>query len=139
VRVWLADLEFHLATALRAVGIGLVAVVWASALASEAQQLTDTRAYVEVAMVVATLLVVHWLTPMPPSWSAASLLEPLQRDMLAVARERAPGDPSRQADYVAAMRRLAEARIRGGANLPRDRRAWLRALSDLADTDQARN
>jgi hypothetical protein len=139
VRVWLEDFKYHLTMALRAVGLGLIAVVWASALASEAQQVNDTRAYAEVAAACVTLLVVHLLTRLPPSWTVTDLLKPLDRDIVAVARERSGGDPERQAEYVAAIRALATARIRNGANVPRDRRGWVRQLSRLAEADQARD
>jgi hypothetical protein len=137
MRVWLTDFQFHLTMAARAVGVGLVAVAWASALTSEAQQISDTRAYIQVAAAVASLVVVALVTPLPPSWTGSQLLKPLERDITAVARERADGDPARQAEYTAAIRRLAIERIRDGANVPRDRRAWVRALSRLAESDQA--
>jgi hypothetical protein len=122
--------------ALRAVGVGLIAVAWASALTSEAQQVTDTRAYIQVTAAAVSLLVVHLITHLPPSWTGAGLLEPMERDITAVAREQAPGDSARQAEHAAAIRALALERIRDGANVPRDRRAWLRGLSRLAESDQ---
>jgi hypothetical protein len=136
MRVWLIDFQFHLTMAMRAVGVGLIAVAWASALTSEAQQVSDTRAYLQVAAAVASLVVVALLTHLPPSWTGAELLKPLERDITVVARESAPGDPARQAEYATAMRQLAVERIRRGANIPRDRRAWLRALLRLAKSDQ---
>ena len=139
MRVWLEDFKYHLTMALRAVGLGLIAVAWASALASEAQQVNDTRAYVEVAVACLTLLIVHLLTRLPPSWTVTELLKPLDRDIQAVARERSGGDPRRQAEYAAAIRALATARIRNGANVPRDRRGWVRQLLRLAEANQARD
>jgi len=139
VRLWLEDFKYHLAMAMRAVGVGLIAVAWASALASEAQQVNDTRAYAEVAAVCVSLLIVHLLTQLPPSWTVKDLLKPLDRDIVAVARERSDGDAQRQAEYVAAIRALATERIRHGANVPRDRRAWVRGLSRLAEANQARD
>jgi hypothetical protein len=136
MRVWLIDFQFHLTMALRAVGVGLIAVAWASALTSEAQQVSDTRAYIQVAAAVASLVVVALLTHLPPSWTGSDLLKPLERDITVVARERAGGDAERQAEYAAALRELATERIRNGANVPRDRRAWLRALLRLAESDQ---
>jgi hypothetical protein len=131
MRVWAEDLKYHVVMALRAVGIGVIVVAWASALASEAQQVSDTRAYAEVAAAVVGLLIVHLLTRLPPSWTVTDLLKPLERDIIAVARERGQD--------VATLRTLASERIRGGANIPRDRRAWLRALLRLAEADQARD
>jgi hypothetical protein len=139
VRVWVEDFKYHLAMALRAVGIGIVAVAWASALASEAQQVTDTRAYAEVGAAVVCLLIVHLFTRLPPSWTVTDLLKPLDRDIVAVARERSGGDARLQAESAAAIRALATERIRNGANVPRDRRAWVRGLSRLAEADQARD
>jgi hypothetical protein len=137
MRVWFADMQFHLAMALRAVGVGLIAVAWASALTSEAQQVSDTRSYLQVAAAVVSLVVVALLTHLPPSWTGEDLLKPLDRDITAVARECAAGDPQREAEYAAAIRELAIQRIRDGANVPRERRAWLRALSRLSEPDQA--
>jgi hypothetical protein len=139
MRVWMVDFQFHLTMALRAVGVGLVAVMWASALTSEAQQISDTRAYIQVVAAVASLLVIALLTHLPPSWTGADVLKPLERDIAAVARERAHGDPTRQAEDAAALRELAIERIRDGANVPRDRRAWLRTLLRLAESDQTRD
>jgi hypothetical protein len=136
MRVWVADLTYHLAMALRAVGIGLAAVAWASALGSEAQQSGDLRSYALVATAGLAVLVVQWLTAPPPSFTVVGLLRPLERDIVFVAREQARGDMDRMQLLVAEIAGLAAVRIRGGANLPRDRRAWLRALLRLAETDQ---
>ena len=139
MRVWVEDLKYDLIMALRAVGIGLIIVAWASALASEAQQVSDTRAYAEVGAAVIGLIAVHVLTHLPPSWTVTDLLKPMERDVTAVAREHARGDAGTQARYVAVLRAAATKRIRDGANIPRDRRAWLRALLRLAEADQARD
>ena len=139
MRVWVEDFKYHLAMALRAVGIGIAAVAWASALASEAQQVSDTRAYAEVAAACVCLLIVHLFTHLPPSWTVSDLLKPLDRDIVAVARERSGGDAQLQAEYVAAIRALATERIRNGASVPRDRRGWVRGLSRLAEADKARD
>ncbi|HEY1297965.1 MAG TPA: hypothetical protein VGJ60_33205 [Chloroflexota bacterium] len=137
MRVWVEDLRYHFAMALRAVGLGIVAVAWASALSSEAQQGSDPRAYFEVAAAVISVLVVQLLTALPPSATITDLLRPMERDINAVARERAGGDAQLQADYAAAISALAAERLRQGANIPRDRRRWLRTLSHLAESDQA--
>jgi hypothetical protein len=139
MRVWVEDLRYHFAMALRAVGIGIVAVAWVSTLTSEAQQSTELRAYLEVGAAVLSVLIVQIFTQLPPSANVKQLLRPMQRDINAVARERAGGEPRLQAEYVAAISALAAERIRAGANIPRDRRRWLRTLSDLADADQARD
>jgi hypothetical protein len=139
VRVWVEDLKYHFVMALRAVGIGIIVVAWASALASEAQQVTDVRAYLEIASACVGLLAVQLLTQLPPSWTVKDLLKPMERDIVVVSRERSNGDARVQAEYAAAIRELATERIRGGVNVPRDRRAWLRGLSRLAETDQTRD
>ena len=139
MRIWVEDLKYHVIMSMRAVGIGLIAVAWTSALASEAQQVSDTRAYAEVAAAVVSLIVVHILTRLPPSCTLKELLKPLDRDILAIARERARGDAVKQGAYVTAMHAAAAERLRGGANVPRDRRAWLRGLLRLTEADQARD
>jgi hypothetical protein len=134
VRVWLEDLKFHFARALRAVGIGLAAVAWASALGSEAQQNADVRAYAQVAAAILGVLVSHWFTGLPPSATVVDVLQPLERDVLAVARELAGKDTTQLEFLSARIATLAAVRIRRGVNPPsRDRRAWLRALGRLAD------
>jgi hypothetical protein len=139
VRVWVEDFKYHLTMALRSVGIGIVAIAWASALTSEAQQVTDTRAYIQVAAACVCMLIVQALTQLPPSWTGKDLLKPLERDITAVARERAAGDAALQAAYAATIRDLAITRIRQGANVPRDRRGWARALLRLAEANQTRD
>ena len=139
MRIWVEDLKYHLIMALRAVGIALMAVAWASALASEAQQVSDTRAYLQVAAAVVSLVIAHVLTHLPPSWTVKELLKRVDRDIVAIARESARGDAARQMAYVAALHAAAAERIRNGANLPRDRRAWVRGLLRLAEADQTRD
>ena len=131
MRIWVEDLKYHMVMAFRAVGLGLIAVAWASALSSEAQQFSDTRAYIQVAVAVGCVLVVHLLTHLPPSWTVNELLDGMRRDISVIARE--------QSIPEAALRAAAKARIRRGANIPRDRRAWLRGLSRLAESNQARD
>ena len=132
MRIWLEDLKYDLAMALRAVGIGLGAVAWASVLGSEAQQSADVRAYAQVGAAVLSVCIVQWLTALPPSANLADLLRPLEREVLAVARERGGGDAERTEALATRITELAAERIRGGANVPRDRRAWLRVLARLA-------
>ena len=132
MRIWLEDLKYDLAMALRAVGVGLGAVAWASVLGSEAQQSADVRAYAQVGAAVLSVSVVQWLTALPPSANVLDLLRPLQRDVLAVARQRTGADAERTEVVAARITELASERVRRGANVPRDRRAWLRLLSRLA-------
>jgi hypothetical protein len=132
VRIWLEDLKYDLAMALRAVGIGLAAVAWASVLGSEAQQSADVRAYAQVGAAVLSVCIVQWLTALPPSANLVDLLRPFERDVLAIARERSGGDAERMQALATRITDLAAGRIRGGANVPRDRRAWLRLLARLA-------
>lgn len=132
MRIWVEDLKYDLAMALRAVGVGLAAVAWASVLGSEAQQSADVRAYAQVGAAALSVYVVHWLTALPPSANVVDLLRPLQRDIRAVARQRTAGDPQRTEALAARITDLAAERIRRGDNVPRDRRAWLRLLARLA-------
>ena len=132
MRIWLEDLKYDLAMALRAVGIGLAAVAWASVLGSEAQQSADVRAYAQVGAAVLSVCIVQWLTALPPSANLVDLLRPFERDVLAIARERSGGDAERMQALATRITDLAAGRIRGGANVPRDRRAWLRLLARLA-------
>ncbi len=128
--IWVEDLKYHLAMAMRTVGIGLAAVAWASVLGSEAQQSADVRSYAQVGAAVLSVCIAQWLTALPPSTSVAELLLPFERDILTVARERAGGGAERTQLIAGQIKALAAARIRRGGNLPRDRRAWLRALAD---------
>jgi hypothetical protein len=140
VRVWVEDLKFHFAHALRAAGIGLAAVAWASALSSEAQQNVDVRTAVQVASAIVGVCISQWFTGLPPSATLVDLLQPFERDILAVAREQARGDAQRMEFLIARIATLAAVRIRRGANVPvRDRRAWLRALGRLAVLRQAQD
>ena len=132
MRIWVEDLKYDLAMALRAVGIGLSAVAWASVLGSEAQQSADVRAYLQVGAAVLSVCVVQWLTALPPSANVVDVLRLFQRDILAVARQRAAGDAEQTEVLAARISDLAAERIRRGSNVPRDRRAWLRLLARLA-------
>lgn len=137
MRVWVADLNFHLGMALRAVGVGLIGVAWASMLSSEAQQNADARSYVLVGFGTLSVVVMQWLTSLPPSCTVTQLLRPLSRDIAAVARERAGREAGNVSVWSARLSDMAAVRIRAGANVPRDRRAWLRLLSRLAESDEA--
>ena len=137
MRIWVEDLKYDLATALRAVGVGLAAVAWASVLGSEAQQPADIRAYVQVGAAVVSVCIVQWLTVLPPSANLLDLLRLFQRDILAVARQRTDGDAERTEVLAARITDLAAERIRGGSNVPPDHRAWLRLLARLAEDRRA--
>ena len=132
MQIWVEDLKYHFAMALRAVGIGLGAVAWASVLGSEAQQPADIRAYAQVGAAIVSVCIVQWLTALPPSATVVGLLRPLERDIAAAAREQTGAEPARSELLRARIVALAAMRIRRSANLPRDRRAWLRALASLA-------
>jgi hypothetical protein len=135
MRLWVEDFKYQLAMALRVVGIGLAAVAWASVIGSELQLGADARTIAQVGAAIAAVFVAQLLAGQPPSASVVDVLRPFERDILAVARERGHGDPGR-ADFLAArIAALATVRIRRGADLPRDRRAWLRALGRLAGDD----
>jgi hypothetical protein len=134
VRVWVDDLQFHLAMAMRAVGVGLAAVAWASVLVSEAQQSGDVRNLALVGAAILSVVITQLLTAQPPSATVVDLLRPLERDIVAVARERAGGDEERLKLLVTRVAMLAAARMQRGAVVPRDRRAWLRTLARLASS-----
>jgi hypothetical protein len=135
MRVWVEDLTFELARALRVVGIGLAAVAWTSVIGSEMQQSADTRAYAQVAAAIGAVLIAQWFTGLPPSASGVDLIRPFERDIVAAARDRAGGDAERMHLLVARIAMLAAVRIRRGGYLPSDRRAWFRALARLAGED----
>jgi hypothetical protein len=137
MRVWLEDLKFQLAVALRAAGIGLAAVAWASALASEAQQSTEVRSFALVASAIVGVAVCQWFTDLPPSATIAGLLRPFERDFINIARERADGDAERMQMLVTRMATLAAVRMRRGGSVPNDHRAWLRTLARLVVLRQA--
>ena len=135
MRLRVEDLQFYFARSLRAVGIGLAAVAWASALSNQAQQTADVRTAVEVVAAIVAVAISQWFTGLPPSASVVDLLQPYERDILAVAREQSHGDTERMEFLVARIAAVATVRIRRGANVPtRDRRAWFRALGRLADS-----
>ena len=90
MRAWIDDLQFYFAYALRAVEIGLVAVAWASALGSEAQQNADVRTAAQVAAAIVAVVISQWFTGLAPSATVVDLLQPFERDILAVARKQAP-------------------------------------------------
>jgi hypothetical protein len=131
---WVEDLKFDFARALRAVGVGLAAVAWASALGSEAQQSADARTALQVAAAIVGVGVSQWLTGLPPSASLADVVRPFERDIRVVAREQSRGDVHQAEVLAGRITALAAARIHGGARVPvRARRDWLRALGRLAD------
>lgn len=65
--MWVKDLTFSLARALRNVGIGLAVVAWVSVLTSEAQQNGDVRAAAVVGAAILAVCVAQWFTGLPPS------------------------------------------------------------------------
>jgi hypothetical protein len=132
VRVWVEDVQFQLARALRTVGIALGAVAWTSVLASQAQQNSDVRAYAVVAAAIVGVLAGQWFNRLPPSATVVELLRPFERDIITAARDRAGDDPERLQFLAARIATLAAVRIRRGGTVPRDRRAWFRTLARLA-------
>jgi hypothetical protein len=95
----------------------------------------DVRTVSQVAAAIVGVVISQWFTRLPPSASAADALRPLEKDILAVAREQAHGDPERMRLMTARIMMLAVVRLRRGGNLPGDRRAWLRTLARLAGED----
>jgi hypothetical protein len=132
MRVWLEDLKFQLAVALRAAGIGLAAVAWASALGSEAQQNADVRSLALIASAIVSVAICQWFTGLPPSATIVGLLRPFERDIVNIAREKAGGDEERLNMLVTRIALQAAVRVRRGGTVPADHRAWLRSLARLA-------
>ena len=102
---------------------------------SEAQQTAsaDTRAYGQVAAAIVAVVVAQWFNGLPPSANPVDLIRPFERDILAAARDVAGADMERTQMLAARIAMLAVVRIRRGGELPRDRRAWFRALARLAE------
>ena len=121
--------------AMRAVGVGLAAVAWASVLVSEAQQNADVRNVALVGSVILAVLVTQVWTARPPSATIIDVIRPMERDILAVARERAGGDEERLHRLATRVAMLAAVRIQRGGTVPRDKRAWLRTLARLASSE----
>jgi hypothetical protein len=136
LRVWVQDVKYQFAMALRAVGVALAAVGFASVLGSEAQQDADIRSYALVGTIIVVLVVAQWLTRLPPSATLVEVLRPFERDIVFVARERAGPDTEQLELLIARITALAAVRIRQGVNPPGDHRGWLRALLRLAESDQ---
>jgi hypothetical protein len=131
MRVWLDDSMFHLANALRSVGVGLATAAWVSVLTAHIQLPTDARTYAGIGASLLAAAATHLLFgTRPPSMTVVDLLQPLERDILAVAREHADGDAETIRFIAATLAVRAAADIRHGRRLPRDRRAWFRALAD---------
>jgi hypothetical protein len=139
VRLWVEDFKFHLARALRAVGVALGAVAWVSVLGYEAQQSTEVRTYAIVATAVLGVCITQWFAGLPPSARVVDVLRAFERDIIAVAREHAGGDARRLERLLPAMVALAAVRIERIGGVPRDRREWLRAVARMADSLPARH
>ena len=135
MRVWVEDFNFHLARALRVVGLALAAVAWASVIGSEAQQSADTRAHAQVVAAIVAVLVAQWFTRLPPSATGVELIRSFERDILAAARDGAGSDVERMHMLAGRIALLAVVRLSRGGTLPSDRRAWFRALARLAGED----
>jgi hypothetical protein len=131
MRIWLEDGTFHMAAALRAVGVGLATAAWMSVLTAHIQLPTDARTYAGIgASLVATALTQILFGSRPPSMTVVDLLQPIERDILAVARERSAGDPEELRFVAAQVVAQAAGETRHNRRLPHDRRAWLRSLAD---------
>lgn len=136
MRLWVDDAMFHLANALRSVGVGLATAAWVSVLTAHVQLPADARTYAGIgASLFAAALTHLFFGSQPPSMTVVDLLKPMERDMLAVARERS-ADPEDVQFVAAALAARAAADIRHGRRVPRDRRAWFRALADSVSARQ---
>jgi hypothetical protein len=140
MRIWLDDAMFHLANALRSVGVGLATAAWTSVLSAHLQLPTDVRTYAGIGLSLFAAAATHvFFGARPPSMTVVELLQPLERDILAVARERAGGDGEAVRFLAARVAAQAAVGVRQGARLPRDRRAWLRSLAAQAPLGDRRN
>jgi hypothetical protein len=133
--LWLEDATFHFANALRGVGVALAAVLWASMLSLHLQwPAANQRVYLLLGAVVLGTVVMHFFSGLPPSAKVVDLLEPLERDLLAAARERAAGDPEKVYFLAARLATHAAVSVAHGTSVPKDRRGWFRAMArQLAD------
>ena len=120
--VWLQDLKFHVAVAIRSVGVGLMAVAWTSSLTAPAPVPADFRVFLILAAALVGIVASQLLTGRPPSLSARVLLQPYEKDLVAVAKAQAPSDPQRLLDALARYV-VRTFRVRGA--LPADHRTWL--------------
>jgi len=134
--LWLDDVVYHLGLALRAVGVGLAAVTWVSFLTLHVQSPTNTRAYFMLAATLIGVFVVQLLGGLPPSVTVVDLLQPLERDVLAVAREKARGDSEAVHFLAARIATHAAVAVRNGNGVPKDRRAWFRTIAQSAVDDR---
>lgn len=140
MRIWLDDGMFHLANALRSVGVGLATAAWTSVLSAHVQLPTDVRTYAGIGLSLFAAALTHIVFgARPPSMTVVELLKPLERDILAVARERAGGDPETVRFLAATVAAHAAAAVRQGVRVPTDRRVWLRSLAAQAPLDTRRN
>jgi hypothetical protein len=131
--LWVIDAQFHLANALRSVGIGLATAAWISVLTAHIQVPGDARAYFGVgATLLATAAAqVFWGT-WPPSQTVVELLRSYERDILFAARELSGGDAEHARLLAARIAVCAAAALRKEQRMPADHRAWFRCLGRQA-------
>lgn len=131
--LWVIDAQFHLANALRSVGVGLATAAWVSVLTAHIQLPGDIRIYVGVgASLLATALAQLLWGGWPPSRNVADLLRTYERDILAVAREEADNHPLRTRELAVKIAACATAEVRKGRRIPAEQRAWFRCLGRQA-------
>jgi hypothetical protein len=116
---------------LKSVGVGLATAAWVSVLTAHLQLPTDVRTYAGIGCSLLATAVAQVFLGRPPSMDLLEVLRLLERDLLAVAREfcPTPGDPD--AVRVVATRIAAQAAtaLQHSGRVPRDARAWFRALA----------
>lgn len=127
--LWVIDAEFHLAHALKSVGVGLATAAWVSVLTAHLQLPADWRTYAGIGCSLLATAVAQVFLGRPPSMDLVAVLRPLERDLLAVARELSQGD--REAAQVVASKIAMHAttELQRNGTVPRDARAWFRSLA----------
>jgi hypothetical protein len=131
--VWVIDAQFHLANALRSVGVGLATAAWVSVLTAHIQLPGDVRIYVGVGLsLLATALAQLMWGRSPPSGNIVELLRTYDRDILLAAREASGGNPAHARQIVVWIAVCAAESLRREQRMPADQRAWFRCLGRQA-------
>lgn len=129
---WWEDGRFHLAHAARAVGLGLVALAWTAVFLSQLKVVGTDRYAVLLAVTLAAVAISQLLARRPPSLAVVDMIDPLDKEMRAAARELAKSDRQAQQRIVEQLRTYATRYVAEHGALPRDRQRWFRLLAQRA-------